>query len=160
MKFNNKKETRFVPSIYILLVAVFVTNLFAAIEIKNDEVPFNYSSLLPNLVAVVLAVYMFFIGRSFEFDSDGETINFKSNGLMVSNFLHYRDQRTEVPKSKLRGLKVENYFFFKRLHIFIRSRNSKGYRHYKYNITFLKAEKIRALKISLGKIVEQNKARA
>jgi len=160
MKFNNRKETGIIPSIYIIVVAVFITNAFASVELKYDDVPFNYSSLIPNGIAIVVAVYIFIVGKKFEFDSDGETINFKSNGALVSQFMHYREQRTEVPKSKLKNFKIENYFFYKRLHIYIHSRNSRGYRHYKYNITFLSGKKVKALEMSLAKILEKNKARA
>ncbi|MEG9326789.1 hypothetical protein SAMN04488034_102488 [Salinimicrobium catena] len=160
MKFKNKKETKIVPSIYIIVVAVFITNTFASIELKYDDVPFNYNSLIPSAVALLVGVYVFIVGRSFEFDSDGEAVIFKSSGLLLSNFLRYRDQRTEVPKSKLQGYRVENYFFYKRLHIFINSRNRKGFRHYKYNITLLTGNKTRALKLSLDKVIEKNKAKA
>ncbi len=160
MKFKNKKETKIVPSIYIIVVAVFITNTFASIELKYDDVPFNYNSLIPSAVALLVGVYIFLVGRSFEFDSDGEAVIFKSSGLMLSNFIRYREQRTEVPKSKLQGYRVENYFFYKRLHIFINSRNRKGFRHYKYNITLLTGNKTRALKLSLDKVIEKNKAKA
>ena len=159
MKFNNRKETSIIPSIYIIVVAVFITNAFASVELKYDDVPFNYSSLIPNAIALLVGVYIFIVGKTFEFDSDGETINFKSNGVLVSQFMHYREQRTEVPKSKLKDFRVENYFFYKRLHIFIHSRNSRGYRHYKYNITFLTGKKLKSLKMSLAKVMERNKAR-
>lgn len=160
MKFNNKRETGIVPSIYIVVVAVFITNAFASIELKYDDVPFNYSSLIPNAIALLVGIYIFIVGRYFEFDSDGETLNFKGNGLLVSKFMHYREQRTEVPKSKLLDFKIENYLVYRRLHIFIRSRNKKGFRHYKYNITFLGSVKTKSLKQSLSKVVEHNKARA
>ena len=160
MKFKNKKETSIVPSIYIIVLAVFFTNTFASIELKYDDVPFNYSSLIPSGIAILLGVYVFIVGRSFEFDSDGETLNLRSNGLMISNFMRYRDQRTEIPKSKLKGFKVDNFLFYKQLHIFINSRNSKGYRHYKYNITLLSGNKTRLLKTSLAKVLEKNKAKS
>lgn len=160
MKFNNRKETGVIPSIYIIVVAVFITNAFASVELKYDDVPFNYSSLIPNVIALIIGIYIFIVGRTFEFDSDGETINFKSNGVLLSQFMHYREQRTEVPKSKLKDFRVENYFFYKRLHIYIHSRNSKGFRHYKYNITFLTGKKVKSLKLSLAKVLERNKARA
>lgn len=160
MKFNNRKETSIIPSIYIIVVAVFITNAFASIELKYDDVPFNYSSLIPNVIALLVGIYIFIVGRTFEFDSDGETINFKSNGVLVSQFMHYREQRTEVPKSKLKDFKVDNYLLYKRLHIYIHSRNSRGYRHYKYNITFLTGKKVKSLKMSLAKVLEKNKARA
>lgn len=160
MRFNNKKETSLVPSIYIIIVAVFITNAFASVELKYDDTPFNYSSLIPNLVALVIGIYVFIVGRYFEFDSDGETLNFKGNGLLISKFMHYREQRTEVPKSKLLDFKVENFFLYRRLHIYINSRNKKGYRHYIYNITFLGSKKSKSLKQSLAKVVERNKAKA
>lgn len=160
MRFNNKKETSIVPSIYIIVVAVFITNAFASIELKYDDVPFNYSSLIPNAIALLVGIYIFIVGKSFEFDSDGETLNFKSNGLLVSKFMHYRESRTEVPKSKLQSFKIENYLLFKRLHIYLHSRNKIGYRHYKYNITFLSGKKTKSLRISLAKVVEKNKAKA
>ncbi len=160
MRFTNKKETSVIPSIYIVVVAVFITNAFASIELKYDDTPFNYSSLIPNLVALVIGIYIYIVGRSFEFDSDGETLNFKSNGLFISQFLRYREQRTEVPKSKLLDFKIENYFFYKRLHIFIISSNKRGYRHYKYNITFLSGKKRRSLKTSLRKVADKNKSQA
>ncbi|WP_424493521.1 hypothetical protein [Salinimicrobium sp. GXAS 041] len=156
MRFNNKKETSLVPSIYIIIVAVFITNSFASLELKYDDTPFNYSSLIPNLIALLVAIYIFIVGRSFEFDSDGETLNFKSNGLLISKFMHYREQRTEVPKSKLRDFKIINFWVYKKLHIYINSRNKKGYRHYKYNITFLGGKKRKSLKQSLAKVVERN----
>jgi hypothetical protein len=159
MKFKNNKETSIVPSIYIIVVAVFITNTFSALDIKYDEVPFNYGSLIPSGIAFIVGTYIFLVGRYFEFDSDGEALIFKSSGLLVSKFIPYRDQRTEVPKAKLQGFKVENYFFLKRLHIFINSRNSKGFRHYTYNITLLTGNKTRALKISLAKVLEKNKAK-
>lgn len=160
MRFNNKKETNIVPSIYIIIVAVFITNIFAAVEIKYEDVPFNYYSLIPNLLALLLAVYLFIVARYFEFDSDGETLNFKSSGLMVSKFMPYREHRTEIPKTKLLDFKIEDYWFYRRLHIFITSRNKRGFRHYKYNITFLSAVKRKSLKQSLTKVVENNKATA
>lgn len=160
MKFKNKKETSVVPSIYILVLVVFFTNTFASIELKYDDVPFNYNSLIPSVIALFVGVYMFIVGRSFEFDSDGETLNIRSNGLLLSNFIKYRDQRTEIPKSKLQNFKVENYLVFKQLHIFINSRNNRGYRHYKYNITLLSGNKTRLLKTSLAKVLEKNKAKS
>ena len=160
MRFTNKKETSLIPSIYIIIVAVFITNAFASVELKYDDTPFNYSSLIPNLVAVLIGVYIYIVGRSFEFDSDGETLNFKSNGLLLSKFMHYREQRTEVPKSKLLDFKVDNFLIFRRLNIYIKSRNKRGYRHYKYNITFLGGKKRKSLKHSLKKVVEHNKVMA
>lgn len=160
MRFNNKKETSIIPSIYIIIVAVIITNTFAAIEIRYQEAPFNYGSLIPNLAAILIGIYIFIVGKYFEFDSDGETLNIKGTGLFISKFMHYRVQHTEVPKSKLTGFKVENYFVYKRLHVYIKSRNKKGFRHYKYNITFLKGKKIKSLKQALAKIVKNNKAMA
>lgn len=159
MRFNNKKATDIIPSIYIIIAAVFITNAFATVEVKYDDSSFDYNNLILNGLALFMALYIFTVGRYFEFDSDGETLNFKSTGLLVSKFQQYREQRTEIPKTKLVGYKIENYFIYKRLHIYITSKNKRGFRHYKYHITFLGNKKYKSLKHALEKIVEFNKVR-
>lgn len=161
MRFNNKKETRWISSIYIIIVAVFITIVFAASYIKYDDTPFSYWNLVPNIIGIASAIYLFTVGRYYEFDNDGETLNFKSNGVLISKFLHYRQQDTEIPKSKLIRFKIENYYFYKRLHIYTSSRNKRGFRHYIYDITFLSGKKLKSMQISLHKVVENhNKALA
>jgi hypothetical protein len=61
MRFNNTSETKIVPSIYILIVAAFVTNLFVNIEImasSETENTMKFSHFLPNIL--FLAIWILF----------------------------------------------------------------------------------------------------
>ncbi|UJH91797.1 hypothetical protein LZ575_03775 [Antarcticibacterium sp. 1MA-6-2] len=160
MRFKNTTETKIVPSVYILIVAAFVTNIFVNIEImaSDDENNMTFSHFLPNILLLLFGIYFHRIGQLFEFDSDGETLNFKNNGVFFSKFMEYRVKRAEFPKSKLINFEVSDYGIWSSLKIFIRSRRKKGPRTYRFNITFLGKKKKRGMIESLRKVLEKNKA--
>ncbi len=162
MRFKNTTETRIVPSVYMIIVAAFVTNLFVNIELMasgtETENSMKISHFLPNILLILFGVYFHRIGQLFEFDSDGETLNFKNNGVFFSKFMEYRVKRAEFPKSKLINFEVSDYGIYSTLTIYISSRRKKGPRKYVFNITFLGGKKKRGMIDSLRKVVEKNKA--
>lgn len=162
MRFKNTTETRIVPSIYTIIIAAFVTNLFVNIEIMstsdNPDNTMTFSHFLPNILLLLFAVYFHRIGQIFEFDSDGETLNFKNNGLFFSKFMEYRVKRAEFPKGKLLNFEVSDYGIYSSLTIYIKSRRKKGPRKYTFNITFLGRKKKKGMIESLRKVLEKNKA--
>ncbi len=159
MRFKNTSETRMVPSIYMILVAAFVTNLFVNVELMNTdpENPVRLSNFYPNLILLAFGIYFHRIGQLFDFDSDGETLNFKNNGLFFSKFMEYRVKRAEFPKTKLLDFKVSDYGIYSTLKIYITSRRKKGPRSYRFNITFLSGKKKKGMIDSLNKVLEKNK---
>lgn len=156
MKCSNKKEVKIVPSIYIVLLAIFVTNIFVNIELIGSEEPIHFSHFLMNIVVFLLAFYVHKIGVSFEFDSDGETLNLKNNGVFFSKFMEYRVKKAEFPKRKLAKFKFQDYFFYSAVKIYINSRRRRGFKTYSFNTTFLNAKKKRKMLASLEEIVENN----
>ncbi len=159
MRFNNSNEIKIIPPIYILIVAVFVTNIFVNIELMNSEDPVRFSHYLPNIVVLLLGIYVHKIGQSFDFDSDGETLIFKNNGVFFSKFMEYRIKRAEFPKRKLAKFNFSDYGVFSRLTIIIRSRRrKKGYKKHVFNTTFLSRKKKKGMIASLNKIIEDQKA--
>ncbi len=160
MRFKNTSETRIIPSVYTILVAAFVTNIFVNIELMNTdpENPMRWSQFYPNLVLLAFGFYFHRIGQLFEFDSDGETLNFKNNGVFFSKFMEYRVKRAEFPKGKLIDFEVSDYGIYASLKIFITSRRKKGPRSYRFNITFLNKKKKRGMIDSLNKVLEKNKS--
>lgn len=158
MRFKNTTETRIVPSVYMIIVAAFVTNIFVNIELMNSESTIKFSHFLPNLILIVFGIYFHKIGQLFEFDSDGETLNFKNNGLFFSKFMEYRVKRAEFPKQKLLNFEVSDYGVYASLRIWISSRRKSGARKYTFNITFLGKKKKRGMIESLNKVLEKNKA--
>ena len=159
MRFKNTSETKLVPPIYMLIVAAFVTNIFVNLELmaSDNESTITFSHFLPNILLIIFGIYFHRIGQLFDFDSDGETLNFKNNGLFFSKFMEYRVKRAEFPKGKLIDFKVIDLFFYATLRIYIRSRRKKGPRKYTFNITFLNKKKKRGMIESLRKVLEKNK---
>ncbi|SDR82798.1 hypothetical protein [Gramella sp. MAR_2010_147] len=156
MRFTNKTEVRIIPSIYIVLVAVFVTNIFVNIEImasSDTEQEISFSHFIPNIVTLLLGLYVHRIGQTFDFDSDGETLNFKNNGVFLSKFMEYRIKRAEFPKRKLGKFKFIDFGIYSALTIYINSRRKKGYRKYTFNTTFLTQKKKRGMVDSLNKVL-------
>jgi hypothetical protein len=159
MRFKNTSETKIVPSIYMIIVAAFVTNIFVNLELmaSDNESTITLSHFLPNILLIAFGIYFHRVGQLFDFDSDGETLNFKNNGLFFSKFMEYRVKRAEFPKGKLIDFKVSDYLIFTSLKIYIRSRRKKGPRKYTFNITFLNKKKKRGMIESLKKVLEKNK---
>ncbi|MBI6118924.1 hypothetical protein [Salegentibacter maritimus] len=160
MRFTNRNEVKIIPSIYIVLVAVFVTNIFVNIELMGADEPVKFSHYVPNIVVLILGFYVHKVGQSFEFDSDGETLNLKNNGVFFSKFMEYRVKKAEFPKRKLGKFRFSDYFFYSAVTIYISSRRRRGYKKYTFNTTFLTKKKKRGMVASMQKIVENQKTTA
>ena len=160
MRFTNRNEVKIVPSMYIVLVAIFVTNIFVNIELMSSEEPVRFSYYVPNIVVLILGFYVHKIGQSFDFDSDGETLNLKNNGVFFSKFMEYRVKKAEFPKRKLGKFRFSDYFFYSAVTIYISSRRRRGYKKYTFNTTFLSRKKKRGMIASMQKIVENQKTTA
>ncbi|MGY5846691.1 hypothetical protein ACW6QP_04665 [Salegentibacter sp. HM20] len=160
MRCNNRNEVKIIPPIYIVLVAIFVTNLFVNIELMGSDEPINISHFYPNIVVLLAAIYMHRVGQSFDFDSDGETLIFKNNGVLFSKFMEYRVQKAEFPKRKLGKFKFRDFGIYSSLTIYISSRRRRGFKKYTFNTTFLNKKKKKAMVESLHKILEKAKATA
>lgn len=160
MRFTNRNEVKIIPSIYIVLVAVFVTNIFVNIELMGTDEPVKFSHYVPNIVVLILGFYVHKVGQSFEFDSDGETLNLKNNGVFFSKFMEYRVKKAEFPKRKLGKFRFSDYFFYSAVTIYISSRRRRGYKKYTFNTTFLTKKKKRGMVASMQKIVENQKTTA
>ncbi len=156
MRFTNKNEVKIIPSIYIVLVAVFVTNIFVNIEIiaSSTEQEIGFGHFVPNIVTLLLGLYVHRIGQGFDFDSDGETLNFKNNGVFFSKFMEYRVKKAEFPKRKLGKFKFIDIGIYSALTIYISSKRKRGYRKYTFNTTFLTRKKKKGMVDSLKKVME------
>ena len=99
-------------------------------------------------------VIIFLRGRQiFEYDSDGEALNFKNYSIIP--FLG-KEAKDEFPKYKLVSFEVVNALLFKRLYIRITSKKHKE-SILKYDISYLTSSEIRDLKLSLQRTIKANK---
>ena len=89
----------------------------------------------------------------FEYDSDGEALNFKNRNVVL--FLD-KNLSDEFPKYKLQNFEVVNAFILKRLYITISSKKTNSL-ILRYDISYLRNKELNDLKISLSKVVKKNK---
>lgn len=106
------------------------------------------------IVPVLLLLIYYVRGRQiFEYDSDGEALNFKNRNIV--KFLE-KPISDEFPKYKLKKFEVLNGLFFKRLYITVSSKKAKSI-ILKYDISYLTKKELQDLKYSLSKVVKENK---
>ena len=79
---------------------------------------------------------------------------FISRGILLSEINNYREQRIEIPKSKLKKFHIKNMFFSKKLYLYIKTHGV--IKKVNLDISFLEGKKRKALKMSLNKVVQEN----
>ena len=102
----------------------------------------------------LVIVYWYKRAKYIEYDSSGLGLVFISKGVFLSEINNYREQRIEIPKSKLKRFRIKNIFFTKKLYLYIKTHGV--IKKVSFDITFLGSRKTKALKISLDKVVQEN----
>lgn len=113
----------------------------------------NESYLLLIIPIVILILFHFRGKQIFEYDSDGEALNFKNRNVIT--FLD-KVVSDEFPKYKLLNYEVVNALLFKRLYITISSKKSNSV-ILRYDISYLTNKEIKDLKFYLNKVLKANK---
>ncbi|WP_228401591.1 hypothetical protein [Chryseobacterium sp. PMSZPI] len=131
--------------------------VFGVIAFWANKYRFNAlgaESYLLIIIPVLMLILFHINGRQiFEYDSDGEALNFKNRNIIpfLNKALH-----DEFPKYKLLKYDVISIFFIKRLYITVSSKNN-GSTILKYQISYLNQKEVNDLKLSLNKVVKANK---
>ncbi|HBV15216.1 hypothetical protein [Chryseobacterium carnipullorum] len=153
MRLSNRNKAsvyNFMHSLLLMLV-VFGIAAFLLNEYRFQAVGKESYVLL--ILPILLLVVFHLNGRQiFEYDSDGEALNFKNR-----NIIPFMDKplHDEFPKYKLIRYEMVSVFFIKRLYVTISSKNS-GSTILKYEISYLSQKEVNDLKISLNKVVKAN----
>jgi hypothetical protein len=134
------------------MIAMFGIIAFAANEYRFNAL--GKESYLFIIVPLLLLIIFYVSGRQiFEYDSDGEALNFKNRNIIP--FLD-KPLHDEFPKYKLIKYDIVSILFFKRLYITVSSKNN-GSTMLKYQISYLTKKEVNDLKLSLNKVVKANK---
>lgn len=156
MRLSNRSRIPIYNFVLTLINVLIVIGLAGFILEKTRLAMFGNESILFILLPVVLLILFLVRGRQiFEYDSDGEAVNFKNRNIIP--FLS-KEIRDEFPKYKILSYEVVNAIFFKKLFVKIKSRKE----HHqaiilKYDISYLTDKEIKDLKFSLKKIIKANK---
>ena len=156
MRLSNRSRIPIYNFVLTLINVLIVIGLAGFILEKTRLAMFGNESILFVLLPVVLLILFLVRGRQiFEYDSDGEAVNFKNRNIIP--FLS-KEIRDEFPKYKILSYEVVNAIFLKKLFVKIKSR--KGHHQaiiLKYDISYLTDKEIKDLKFSLKKIIKANK---
>ena len=156
MRLSNRSRIPIYNFVLTLINVLIVIGLAGFILEKTRLAMFGNESVLFVLLPFVLLILFLVRGRQiFEYDSDGEAVNFKNRNIIP--FLS-KEIRDEFPKYKILSYEVVNAFLFKKLYVKIKSRKQ----HHqaiilKYDISYLTDKEIKDLKFSLKKIIKANK---
>ncbi|AZI69063.1 hypothetical protein [Cloacibacterium normanense] len=156
MRLSNRSRIPIYNFVLTLINVLIVIGLAGFILEKTRLAMFGNESILFVLLPVLLLILFLMRGRQiFEYDSDGEAVNFKNRNIIP--FLS-KEIRDEFPKYKILSYEVVNAIFFKKLFVKIKSRKE----HHqaiilKYDISYLTDKEIKDLKFSLKKIIKANK---
>lgn len=154
MRLSNRNKAPVYNFVNTLLM-MFVTAGIAAFLL--NEYRFNIlgmESYLFLLVPITMLIVFHLNGRQiFEYDSDGEALNFKNRNIIP--FLD-KPLHDEFPKYKLIKYDVISILFIKRLYVTISSKSS-GSTMLKYEISYLTKKEVNDLQLSLNKVVKANK---
>lgn len=154
MRLSNREKKPFYSFIYALGGIVFLLGLIAYIlEINKFDV-FGSKSWILLVIPLVLFAFLYMMGRPiFEYDSDGEALNFRNGHILY--LLAKRDAKDEFPKYKVVKYNIIKIFIFKRLYVYIISKKNQVL-ILKYEISYLNKKQIEDLKFSLNKVVKNN----
>lgn len=153
MRLSNRNKASIYNVVHTLLM---ITVIFGIAAFLLNEYRFNAvgkESYLLLIVPIIILVVFHLNGRQiFEYDSDGEALNFRNRNIIP--FLD-RPLHDEFPKYKLIKYEIVGIFFVKRLYVTISSKNS-GSTVLKYEISYLNGKEVNDLKLSLNKVVKAN----
>lgn len=157
MRLNNRNKVGFFHFLSTLVIMLFVAGVTAFFLERYFFDFLGWSSSLFLIIPTAILLIFYFRGRQiFEYDSDGEALNFKNR-----NVFHILNKpcSDEFPKYKLINYEILNAFILKRLYITISSKKSNSI-ILKYDISYLTKKELNDLKFSLSKVIKLNKDRA
>ena len=154
MRLSNKSKEPIYNFIFsVLLMSLLIGVVLSIVERYRLDFLGNESYLLLIIPIVILILFHFRGKQIFEYDSDGEALNFKNRNVIT--FLD-KVVSDEFPKYKLLNYEVVNALLFKRLYITISSKKSNSV-ILRYDISYLTNKEIKDLKFSLNKVLKANK---
>ena len=156
MRINNKRVIPFINLIYTLLfIGVFVSILLILVPISIITAAIS-PYILTGLFIISIYLFYKFGHQHFEYSSDGETLNIKTQDIFWSKYFEKTIRTVDFPKSKLINFKIEQGIKTV-LELYVTSkRTSNGITKLKFNITYLNNNEINDLKRSLSKIIKTN----
>lgn len=154
MRLSNRSKIPRYNFINTVLIIILILGFLAFFLEHFKFKVLGLVSYLLILIPIILIIMFILAGRQvFEYDSDGEALHFRNTNIIPLISPRLSD---EFPKYKLINYDIIRVLFVRRLYIVINSK-SNGTALLKYEISYLTSKEVTDLKISLNKIVKNNK---
>jgi hypothetical protein len=152
MRTDNRKVKNTVVSIYFILIvfAILLATVLRSLELFVDSTFFVFLG-----VFIVMVVFHSIAGY-FEYDSDGNKIVVINQGLILTDYINYRQSKLEFTKNELVGFKIKNYVIYKTLVLLIKNQEGKRSKE-GFNVTLLRRKNLKYVKQSLNKMMKENR---
>ena len=156
MRLNNKTKAGYFNFLGTLVIMLFIFGVGAFLLEYFVYDYFGWAQWLFLIIPIGCIALFYARGRQiFEYDSDGEALNFKNRNVVLFLDKHLSD---EFPKYKLLKYDVVNIIILKRLYVSISSKKSHNIT-LRYDISYLTKKELNDLKFSLSKVIKNNKER-
>ena len=152
MRTDNRKVKNTVISIYFVLVVfgILLATVFKSFNLFSDV---NFYVFIGVFITLVL---FHSVAGYFEYDSDGDKVIITNQGLILTDYVNYRQRKLEFTRSQLIGFKIKNYIIYKSLVLVIKNHKGVQTKH-RFNITLVKRSSLKYVKQSLTKTLKENR---
>jgi len=156
MRINNSKIKNTILTAYFLLLIAVILNMviFGLFRDWINNTTLEWILIVGFFVVVFIALHS--IAKYFEYDSDGDVLVLINRGMIIAELFNYREKTVEFPKNKLLYYKLKDYGIYKSLNLYIRS-GEHHQKRIKFNVTLMPNRKLKYLKMSLDKVLKNNK---
>lgn len=156
MRTNNHSVKNVIISVYFLLIvfAIVLATVFKAFSDLTPNPTFTFFIIVLGFMALFLFVHR--ISKYFEYDSDGVKVVIINKGLLLSDYLNYREHKLEFSKENLIGYKFYDYLIYKTLTVYVKGRTGHKKKE-TFNVTLVAKKKRRYIRQSLSKMIKLNK---
>lgn len=156
MRTNNSRVKNIIVSVYFILIvlAILSATVFSAFSDLTSNPTLNL------LIIVICFIALFFmvhhVSKYFEYDSDGIKVVVINRGLLLSDYLNYREHKLEFSKKALLGYEFHNYVIYKALTLYVKNREGHK-KKVTFNVTLVAKKKRRYIRQSLSKMIKLNR---
>lgn len=156
MRLSNRNKAGYFQFLSTLVIVGLFLGIFLFFLERYRYHYLGWSEFLLIIIPILGILIFYLRGRQiFEYDSDGEALNFKNRNVVL--FLD-KALSDEFPKYKLKNYEVLNAIILKKLYITISSKKNHSI-ILKYDISYLTKKELNDLKMSLSKVIKTNKER-
>jgi len=156
MRTNNSKVKNIIISVYFILIvlAILLATVFSAFSHLTSNPTLTLFIIIFAFIALFFTVH--FVSKYFEYDSDGIKVVVINRGLLLSDYLNYREHKLEFSKANLMGYKFHNYVVYKTLTLYVENREGHK-KKVTFNVTLVAKKKRRYIRQSLSKMIRLNR---